>query len=346
MILNASKLRNFKSNKLLQFLRCYAATNSIKLENINHFGLLSVHCSKYNAFIKSIDVHSVPNGDKAFITLINNSISSDINTLLEVTYDKESSELNITSKNDLHVDGIEFEVQVPHNFDIDVLAKNVNIKETEGHCLKVQASENCNLGKIKSFEIELDIKGNLKCKNLYGSGVVNTKGTVDIGKIQTKDIQITTKDQDIQISDIYSNNISCKTVNGNIKLGNLHGNCQVDTFSGDISIDSSTGDLNVNSENGNVKISLESFNNCEIKTITGDIDVGFSTLISTCIEAQAKSFDIPETLVIDGMKRESGNTHYFEGKLGDGKSEMKILTEDGNISLSRKNWFSKFEMLD
>ena len=150
-------------------------------------------------------------------------------------------------------------LDLPHRFDIDVEANKINIKETEGNILKIKWNQDCTFGKIKSFNIDLYISGELKFKHLYGKGIIRCKQKIKIGKLQTKDINIESVGY-IDFNDIYSTKMTCKSHEGNINFGNFHGSCKLNTNNGDINIGSSSGDLTVISAKGNISIILEDFN--------------------------------------------------------------------------------------
>ena len=317
------------------------------LENISHFGILRVRCPLVNINIKSIDPHDNPNGDKVYVELNDSKKNKciDMSRLIDVDYDHVSSVVSVTQLSSCIKDLV-LNLDLPHHFDIDVEANKINIKETEGNNLKIKSTEDCTLGKIKSFNIDLNISGELICKNLYGNGIISCKQDVRIGKLQTKDINIGSVGS-IDIDDIYSPKMICNSDEGNITFGNFHGSCKLNTKNGDINIGSSSGELTANSAKGNISVVLEDFNECLIYSNSGDIDIGIGENVSSYIEAKGNTIDIPETLLIDGIKGEgSDRTQYFEGKLGDAKSNLNIRTNNGFVSLSKKNWFSKFELDD
>ena len=89
---------------------------------------------------------------------------------------------------------------------------------------------------------------------------------------------------------------------------------------------------------------MEDFNECFIDSNSGDIDTDIGENISSYIEAKGYAIDIPENLLKDDIKsKKSSRTQYFEGKLGDAKSNLNVQTNNGFVSLSKKNWFSKPE---
>ena len=338
-----------KSLKITQLfiIRYLTSQPNVVLENISHFGILRVRCPLININIKSIDPHDNPNGDKVYVELKDSKKTAgiDMSEFIDVDYDNVSSVLSVTqictSMKDLVLN-----LDLPHHFDVDVEANKINIKETEGNVLKIKSTEDCTLGKIKSFNIDLNINGELTCKNLYGNGIISCKQNIRIGKLQTKDINIESVGS-IDINDVYSPRMICESDEGNITFGNFHGSCKLSTNNGDINIGSSSGELTVNSNKGNISVILENFNKCLIHSNTGDIDVGIGENVSSYIEAKGNTIDIPETLLIDGIKGEgSDGTQYFEGKLGDARSNLNVQTNNGFVSFSKKNWFSKFELDD
>ena len=336
-----------KSLNITQLLikRYITSQHNVVLENISHFGILRVRCPLLNINIKSIDPHDNPNGDKVYVELkdLKKTAGINISQVLDVDYDNVSSVLSVTQIC-TSIKDLVLNLDLPHHFDIDVEANKINIKETEGNILKIKSNEDCTFGKIKSFNIDLNISGELRCRNLYGNGNISCKQNIRIGKLQTKNMNIESVGY-IDINDIYSTKMTCKSDEGNINFGNFHGSCKLNTNNGDINIGSSSGELTVNSAKGNISVILEYFNECLIHSNSGDIDIGIGENVSSYIEAKGNAIDIPETLLIDGIKGEESNgTQYFEGKLGDAKSNLNVQTNNGFVSLSKKNWFSKFEL--
>ena len=224
---------------------------------------MRVRCPLLNINIKSIDSHDNPNGDKIYVELKDSKKTAGINILqlLDVDYaDDVSSVLSVTqictSLKDLVLN-----LDLPHHFDIDAEANKINIKETEGNILKIKWNQDCTFGKIKSFNIDLNISGELKFKHLYGNGIIRCKQNIKIGKLQTKDISIESVGY-IDINDIYSTKMTYKSHEGNINFGNFHGYCKLNTNNSDINIGSSLGELTVISAKGNISVILEDFNEC------------------------------------------------------------------------------------
>ena len=219
-----------------------------------------VRCPLLNINIKSIDPHYNPNGDKVYVELKDSKKTASINILqlLHVDYANVSSVLSVTQICTFIKDLL-LNLDLPHRFDIDVEANKINIKETEGNILKIKWNQDCTLGKIKSFNIDLNISGEPKFKHLYGKGIIRCKQNIKIGKLQIKDINIESAGS-IDINDIYSTKMTCKSHEGNINFGNFHGSCKLNTNNGDINIGSSSGDLTVISAKGNISIILEDFN--------------------------------------------------------------------------------------
>ena len=305
---------------------------------------MRVCCPLLNINIKSIDPHDNPNGDKVYVELKDSKKTAGINILqlLDVDYANVSSVLSVTQIC-TSIKDLVLNLDLPHHFDIDVEANKINIKETEGNILKIKWNQDCTFGKIKSFNIDLNISGELKFKHLYGNGIIRCKQKIKIGKLQTKDINIESVGY-IDFNDIYSTKMTCKSHEGNINFGNFHGSCKLNTNNSDINIGSSSGELTVISAKGNISVILVDFNKCFIDSNSGDIDISIGENISSYIEAKWNAINIPETLLIDDIKSEKSNgTQYFEGKLGDAKSNLNVQTNNGFVSLSKKNWFSKPE---
>ena len=328
-------------------LKRYLSSQSVTLDDVSCFGSLLIRCPSVSMSIKSINPHEVPNGDRAIVYLKNSDM--DISAYFSILYNQATSVLAINERKLKDIDGnnISLCVQIPHNYNIDASAYDVDIKEIEGDELIVLSRSHCAFKKIKFLNNNITVsEGDLKCEAIQGNGHVSVHRDVNIGKIQTQNIFIESG-RDINICDVYCETVQCKTTSGSINIKNLHGCSTVCTDSGSVMISSSVGNLDVSTTDGHINVNIENCDHAKIKSETGDVFIGLSDSVSAYIEAEASVIDIPEYLLFDGLKRHSSNgSQYFEGKCGDGKSEISVVTSSGEIKFSRKNWFSNFQLED
>jgi len=333
-----------------QGYRCLSSKGTF--QNLNHFGLLQYNCPKISAIIQSVNPHNVPNGDMAFIDLIDNESQQilqhhDIHTFLDASYCSKSNILSI-SENEQKLSSLNTSllIQIPHNYDIHAITSNIFVKESEGTELKIITDGNCKLGKISSQNIDIVCKGTLDCKSLLGNGSCSIRHNATFGKIQSNHLIIETRDGNLDVSSCYCPQLQCQSENGSIKIGDLHGSSDLKTTSGSLSVSALAGSSNVQTQSGNVDITVDSCGYVFIESEQGNISVGLSDSVSAYIESTGTFVDVPQDLLVDGMKREmSTGVQHFDGKLGS-SSDNAITAKSlhGCIDFSRKSWFSKFNV--
>ena len=325
--------------------RCISS-NSLTLEGIHCYGSLLIRCPSTPVHIKSINPHDVPDGNKSFISMKSSKDNFNLENFA-IDYNKDDSLITIMAKNENRkfISDDILHVQVPHIYNIDIEALYINIEETEGDVLKLKSEYDCNLGKIKTHKTDIESNGSLSCEHFFGDGYLKILQDVSVKKIQSTNIVIDANS--IDISAVYCPDFKCDTITGKINIENLHGIANISSKSGSISIGTLDGNLNVQTESGNVDITIERSKETSVISESGDINIGLGDNISAFIVAKGKHIDVPEDLLVDGMKEHSSTGNQsFEGRYGDGSSSIETTTNVGSIFFSRKNWFSKFQVID
>lgn len=329
--------------------RSYCSKNILSLQNISPFGSIILNCPDVATTIQPINPFEAPDGNEAQFQISSceqNLLPFNLKEYIDIEYNHKESVIFLQQK-DLaksYNGKLLLNVQIPHNYNLDVNALLIDVKETEGDTLKISSNGNCTLGKIKTDNVNISIhNGKLSCTNLFGSGKIFAKNGIHLLKIQSKYLDMYSKG-DIELSSVYCPQLKCFTENGNINLGSLHGFSDLQTHSGSISISALDGNTNIQTVSGDVSATIESCNHVFITSEQGNISVGLSEAVSAFLEAEGMFIDVPQDLLVDGMKRESSaGVHYFEGKLGSGESAIQIKTQCGTVDFSRRNWFSKFD---
>ena len=340
----------FLTRRLLhQGCRCLSSQGVF--QNLNHFGLLQYDCPKIPAIIQSVNPHNVPNGDIAFIDLIDNEsqerLHQDIHAFLHTSYCRDSNILSISEKNDILPSGnASLLIQIPHNYDIHAETCNIFVKESEGSKLKITTEGDCKLGKIRSRNIDIFSKGALDCKSILGNGYCYVGENATFGKIQSNHFKIETGNGNLDISSCYCPQLQCQSENGSIKIGDLHGSSDLKTASGSLSVSALAGSSNIQTQSGNIDIAVDTCGYVFIESEQGNISVGLSDSVSAYIESSGAFIDVPQDLLIDGMKSEmSTGVQHFDGKLGSSTDNaITAKSLHGCIDFSRKSWFSKFNV--
>lgn len=131
------------------------------------------------------------------------------------------------------------------------------------------------------------------------------------------DVRIDATNGRLEFEEI-DNDIKAEITNGNVKLSGVSGNVKVETTNGNITakIDSAKS-LGFETTNGNVTLAVgENFGGTfSVETVNGKIS--------------RKNIEFSET--------EENDKHDFRGLLGSGKTEVKISTVNGKVTIERKN---------
>lgn len=335
-----SSLKSFIKHRA-KFLHSYT------LENIHSYGSLKMNCPLVSINVKCINPHEVPGGDKSFIRLEPTNTGFSLKNF-SIEYEKKSSNILIKLKKEyeqLVPSDVFLFVEVPHIYDLDLEALQVNVAETEGDQLIIASEKDCHLGKIKSLNTDITSYGAITCKSLLGDGSINAVGHLSIKRLQSKGIDI--KSGTVDISAVYCPNFKFQTSHGGIKIDNLHGCGEISADSGDVTIGTLDGDVEITTNSGQINVTIEQCGVANCSSYDGDIDIGLGDSLSAFIESRGKVVDVPEDLLVDGMKEHSSSGYQsFEGSYGDGKSSIQIKTENGHVTFSKKNWFSRFQLED
>ena len=317
------------------FLRSVSST--IMYDNINKFGSLLVKCPSASANICAIDPQDFPSGGQAIVSVSDVSAWESI----KVDYDKELCQLKVEENGAFDYKSAVITIQIPHNYNISANAHSLFVSESESKNLYLFSAQDCTLGKIKSLNTHVVCHGNFNCKSMLSNANVQSKGSVIIGKIQAQEVFILASD-DIQVDSIYCASSKICSTSGSVSIKNAHGILDVATKSGFISIRSLDGDLRATTTSGNIDALIEICNQrVNINSTSGNIKVGLSDKVSASIEADGATVDVDEEVLFDGLKQHISNEQEkFEGKVGNGKSEILVFSKTGIISFSKQSWFS------
>lgn len=322
----------------------FVSSHSLTLENIHCYGSLVLKCPQVSAHVKCINPHDVPDGDKAFIHV---KSSADNFTLknFSIHYQKDISCIQIKME-DGYEDNVpndaSLHIEVPHIYNLDIDALQINIAETEGEILKAISQMDCTFGKLKTLQTQVVSAHSILCQNLLGDGSLKAAHHVSIKKLQSKNIDL--ECESINISAAYCPDFKCRTTSGKINITNMHGSGTITSQSGSVIIGTLDGNLDIQTKSGNIDVVVENCVKTNLISTNGDIEIGLGDSVSAFIESKAQHIDVPEDLLVDGMKEHSSTgCQYFEGRYGDGLNSIVAHTQTGNVSFSKKNWFSKFQ---
>ncbi|MDF2892059.1 MAG: hypothetical protein K0R80_2426 [Clostridia bacterium] len=183
-----------------------------------------------------------------------------------------------------------------------------------------------------------DIGGNVSVKNSFGEIEIkgvggkldanNQHGDIDV-EIVNGSVDMETGFGDLEVSDI-TGEVTAKNNYGKITAKNIKGNAQIKTSFGDIEASNIDGNTVINDNNGSIE-ARELKGDVEIRNSFGKISFRSSVLANADIYAKTSFGDINTDLPINVTK--SINDQTAQGKLGDGKYKIELITNNGEIEL-------------
>lgn len=252
------------------------------------------------------------------------------------------------------------------NIHINWKSGSVNIKESSTDRIKIYedtVSENDRMyynlvgnGTLEIYDKKdftlIGFEFNSKNKNL----------TVEVPhKALLYDTEVSTASANIEVTDLYSQNMTLSTASGNIEISNIKGtNLELDTASGFITTDKCDySDIETNSVSGNTTInayaSCVSFG---ANSVSGEVEVYFDDIYkdNKPVDCKLKEIDVSavsgsvevnlptkiegfnaELESVSGAKIVNFNGAQYDDKTvyGNGKTDIDIETVSGRIEINR-----------
>lgn len=242
-----------------------------------------------------------------------------------------STEYNAINKNEYGKAQVDFVIYVPkevfaevHNSFGDIYAqgitKNLTIVNQHGDVT------------IKDVGGSVSVKnsfGDVEAKGIEGKLDANNQhGDIDVEAVNGN-VNVETGFGELEVSNVTGQLIA-KNNYGRILAKSIKGDAQIKTSFGDIEASNIEGNTVINDNNGEVD-AKEIMGNVEIKNSFGKISYRSSNLENANIYAKTSFGDIDTDLPINVTK--SINDRTAQGKLGDGKYKIELITNNGEIEL-------------
>lgn len=183
-----------------------------------------------------------------------------------------------------------------------------------------------------------DIEGNVSAKNSFGEiELKNIGGRLEADNQHGNiDAEMISGDTDIEtgFGELEATNINgrliAKNNYGKITAKNIKGDTQIKTSFGDIEASQIEGNSVINDNNGTIEAN-ELKGNAEIRNSFGDIRYRSSNTENASIYAKTTFGDINSDLPLNISK--AVNAQTLEGKIGEGKYKVELITNNGEIEL-------------
>lgn len=308
-----------------------------------------------NISIKSLDPHTFPEADRAFITVHvtdpNQTVDVD---RFQVHYDDQSSELEILA--DGGDSDVTVELTAPIKCDLQIKTKdkgNVKIQKMESDRCHVHTERgNCVLKSVKSHKVQVQSTGGnvTGLHTIHGNVDIGTSadGNVDIKKIQGTTMNLCMEHGDLKVKAIYAETTSVTTSSGNIQIGHVHGQALVQSETGNIVIDSSSGALKVFTVSGNIDVYVGQDGTAELQSQEGAVNVRVPSTIKTAVQLCGASVSISSDLACEETERVSADGKTtVTAHLNASTSEerwIKATAEKAVVNLKTQSWFETLRL--
>ncbi|XP_059843193.1 uncharacterized protein fam185a isoform X1 [Hypanus sabinus] len=177
--------------------------------------------------VKALDPHGYPAADRAFVELLSPNQAENLDDVL-VQYDKARKQMLVVSENISSDARIDLITPVKIDLDISTFQKGcVKIKKMEcDNCYVETEKGHSILNSLKAHKVKVQSRGgNIICLGTIHGNVdiqTNSKGFVEIEKLQGTDMNISTTDGALKTKYIYAKSSHLSSSIGNIELGNIH----------------------------------------------------------------------------------------------------------------------------
>ncbi|XP_023666194.1 protein FAM185A isoform X1 [Paramormyrops kingsleyae] len=308
-----------------------------------------------NISVRSLDPHSFPEANRAFITV--HGTSADQGLKLDnfyVQYDDQNKELHILSEK--VNSNVSVDLTAPIKSDLCITTSgdgNVEIVEMEcNNCKVVTENGICVLHSVKGHRVIVksaggDIKGT---GTIHGNVDISTSGNsmVDIKKIQGTSLNVSTEHGPLKVKAVYAVSTSLSSSSGNVELGSVHGNTTVCTKTGNIIIDGSYGCLKVFSHEGDIDAYVGQHGTADLHSEQGSVSIRVPASIKAEVQLSGSALELNSEVDLQEAKHDCTDTHnsvtaHINGK-SEGRARIEARAERGIVRLRSQSWLESLKI--
>ncbi|XP_023666195.1 protein FAM185A isoform X2 [Paramormyrops kingsleyae] len=294
-----------------------------------------------NISVRSLDPHSFPEANRAFITV--HGTSADQGLKLDnfyVQYDDQNKELHILSEK--VNSNVSVDLTAPIKSDLCITTSgdgNVEIVEMEcNNCKVVTENGICVLHSVKGHRVIVksaggDIKGT---GTIHGNVDISTSGNsmVDIKKIQGTSLNVSTEHGPLKVKAVYAVSTSLSSSSGNVELGSVH--------------DGSYGCLKVFSHEGDIDAYVGQHGTADLHSEQGSVSIRVPASIKAEVQLSGSALELNSEVDLQEAKHDCTDTHnsvtaHINGK-SEGRARIEARAERGIVRLRSQSWLESLKI--
>ncbi|XP_062928238.1 protein FAM185A [Mobula hypostoma] len=303
--------------------------------------------------VKALDPHGYPAADRAFVELLSPNQAENLDDVL-VQYDKARKQMLVVSENISSDARIDLITPVKFDLDISTFQKGcVKIKKMEcDNCYVETEKGHSILNSLKAHKVKVQSRGgNVICLGTIHGNVdiqTNSKGFVEIDKLQGTNMNISTTDGALKTRYIYAKSSYLSSSIGNIELGNVHGSVTIQTEAGAVTVDSSDGNLKATTQQGDLDVYISQLGIVNLLTQEGSITLKVPKALRAKLQLSGAMVKISPELNLQDIESSTEQDHqtiqgFLNGR-GEGAHVIEAHTVRGMLNIKSQSWIESIKL--
>ncbi|XP_072922727.1 protein FAM185A [Hemitrygon akajei] len=303
--------------------------------------------------VKALDPHGYPAADRAFVELLSPNQAENLDDVL-VQYDKARKQMLVVSENISSDARIDLITPVKFDLDISTFQKGcVKIKKMEcDNCYVETEKGHSILNSLKAHKVKVQSRGgNIICLGTIHGNVdiqTNSKGFVEIEKLQGTNMNISTTDGALKTKYIYAKSSHLSSSIGNIELGNIHGSVTIQTEAGAVTVDSSDGNLKATTQHGDLDVYISQLGTVTLLTQEGSITLKVPKALRAKLQLSGAMVKISPELNLQDIDSSTEQDHqtiqgFLNGR-GEGAHVIEAHTVRGMLNIKSQSWIESIKL--
>ncbi|XP_072097727.1 fibrinogen-like 2a isoform X3 [Mobula birostris] len=303
--------------------------------------------------VKALDPHGYPAADRAFVELLSPNQAENLDDVL-VQYDKARKQMLVVSENISSDARIDLITPVKFDLDISTFQKGcVKIKKMEcDNCYVETEKGHSILNSLKAHKVKVQSRGgNVICLGTIHGNVdiqTNSKGFVEIDKLQGTNMNISTTDGALKTRYIYAKSSHLSSSIGNIELGNIHGSVTIQTEAGAVTVDSSDGNLKATTQQGDLDVYISQLGIVNLLTQEGSITLKVPKALRAKLQLSGAMVKISPELNLQDIDSSTVQDHqtiqgFLNGR-GEGAHVIEAHTVRGMLNIETQSWIESIKL--
>ncbi|XP_072097724.1 fibrinogen-like 2a isoform X1 [Mobula birostris] len=243
---------------------------------------------------------------------------------------------------------------IPADLDISTFQKGcVKIKKMEcDNCYVETEKGHSILNSLKAHKVKVQSRGgNVICLGTIHGNVdiqTNSKGFVEIDKLQGTNMNISTTDGALKTRYIYAKSSHLSSSIGNIELGNIHGSVTIQTEAGAVTVDSSDGNLKATTQQGDLDVYISQLGIVNLLTQEGSITLKVPKALRAKLQLSGAMVKISPELNLQDIDSSTVQDHqtiqgFLNGR-GEGAHVIEAHTVRGMLNIETQSWIESIKL--